>query len=122
MASVRAEPHARYVDLSHTIEHGMITEEFSAEAARFLSGELTGTQVYELWDGALVDDMLTEEGNCFARAYFDFETGQYLKDYDELLSRGLPTMYHVQDTRENYEHPKQRINERYEAWKKGQHP
>jgi hypothetical protein len=102
------------------IEHEMISEEFTLEPARFRSGELTGTQVYELGDGVLVDDMLTDEGNRFTRAYFDFKTGQYMKDYDEILSRGLPTQYHVKDTKDNYERIKQRINQRYEVWKKSQ--
>lgn len=102
------------------IDHDMISEEFAPETARFRSGELTGAKVYELWDGVLVDDMLTDEGNRFAQAYFDFETGQYINDYGEILSRGLPTMYHVQDTRANYERLKQRINQRYDVWKKSQ--
>ena len=100
------------------IEHGMISEEFEPETARFHSGELTGTQVYELWDGALVDDMLTEKGNEFAHAYFDFKLGKYLADYGELLGRGLPSHYHVQDNGENYARLKERIDERYADWQR----
>ena len=98
------------------IEHGMISEEFTPETVRFRTGELTGTQVYMLWDGALVDDMLTEEGNEFALAYFDFTHGQYMADYGEVLAFGLPSQYHVQDTHENYARIKKRINQRYSDW------
>jgi hypothetical protein len=103
------------------IEHDMISAEFAAETARFRSGELTGTQVYELWDGALVDDMLTDEGNRFAESYFDFQSGQFLKDYEEVFPNA-PTLYHVEDTRANYERIRDRINQRYEAWKKSPPP
>ncbi len=100
------------------IEHDMISGDFELEAARFRSGELTGTQVYEFWDGALVDDMLTEKGNEFALAYFDFTHGEYLADYSEVLARDLPSQYHVQDTRENYARLKERVDERYADWQR----
>jgi hypothetical protein len=107
--------------VSWLIEHDMISPDFVAETSRFRSSELTGTQVYELWDGALVDDMLTDEGNRFAQSYFDFQSGQFLKDYEEVFP-SAPTLYHVQDTRENYERIRDRINQRYDDWKKSPPP
>jgi hypothetical protein len=69
-------------------------------------------------DGVFADDILNEEGLAFAQAYFEFKTGNYLKDYDKLLSAGLPSMYHVPDTWESYDAIKPQIDKRYRAWQK----
>src|SRR6185436_6550610 len=71
-------------------------------------------------DGVFMEDMLSEEGNGFAQYYFDFERGQYLRDYGELLAKGLPTMYHVADSWANYERLKARIDKRYREWERVQ--
>ena len=77
---------------------------------------MTGPEVFQSCDGALVDDMLSDEGNAFAQSYFDFERGKFVQDYEELLSARLPTMYHVEDTWANYDTLKKRIDERYSEW------
>lgn len=106
--------------LGWIIEKGLYSDEFAQEAEQielFKQHKITGTKVYEWWDGALVDDMLNEEGNAFAQYYFDFQNGMYLNDYDELLASNLPSLYHVEDSWENYEKIKQRIDQRYKDWK-----
>ncbi len=86
--------------------------------ASFKAREMTGAQVYEYaCDGVLLDEELSEDGNAFAHDYFDFGREQYLKDYDELLARGLPSIYHVEDTWNNYEKIARRISSRYREWK-----
>lgn len=100
------------------IEHSMISEDLLPEAARCCSGELTGTDVYMLWDDVPVDGMLTEEGNTFARAYFDLGHRGYMADYGEVLASGLPSSCHVRDTRENYARIKTCIDERYADWQR----
>ena len=84
---------------------------------KFRTKQLTGPQVYKLWDGCLVSDMLTADGNAFSQAYFDFEKGKYLNDYKELLASKLPSLFHVEDTWDNYRLIAQRIDERYKSWK-----
>jgi hypothetical protein len=93
-------------------------EEMEGYITAFKAREMTGAKVYEECDGALVDDMLNEEGNAFAQAYFDFEKGKYIYDYEELLARGLSSTYHVEDTWENYEIIARRISDRYLEWKR----
>jgi hypothetical protein len=102
------------------VEHNMIKQEFDPNTADFIARRITGPKLYEAGDGCLIDEMLTDEGNRFAMAYFDFEHGKYLADYQELLTKGLPSLYHVADTWDNYDIIKKRIDERYEAWKKQQ--
>jgi hypothetical protein len=68
-------------------------------------------------DGKFIDEYLNRMGNDFAQDYFDFEHGNFLADYEEILGAGLPSTYHVQDTWENFERLKPRIDQRFESWK-----
>lgn len=111
--------------LGWVVERDLLDPEFlkdiggpDGEIEKFKSRQITAPKLFELCDGALVDDMLNEEANAFARSYFDFQTGQYLQDYDRLLSHGLPSMYHVEDTWENYDLIKKQIDKRFAEWKK----
>ncbi len=108
--------------LGWIIDQGLYSEEFEEDSAEqidaFKRRGVTGPQIYGYHDGVLIDDMLSDEGNRFARHYFEFETGQYLVDYEELLARGLPSTYHVADTWDNYDKIADRINERYVEWRR----
>lgn len=70
-------------------------------------------------DGKFTDEDLNEEGNAFAEAYFDFEKGQYISDYDETLTRDLPSTYHVADTWENFDQLRPALDRRFREWKTG---
>ena len=104
------------------LEAQLLSEEFTRETkellTEFLARRLTGPQVFEACDGCLVDDMLSAAGNAFTTAYFDFEKGRFLADYEAALAANLPTMYHVTDSWENFEKLKQILNRRFAEWKK----
>ena len=108
--------------LGWVIDHNLFSEEFAEETgdliAAFKSRRVTGREIYEHWDGALVDDMLSDRGNEFARYYYNFDKGDFLNDYDEVLGADLPSLYHVEDTWENYEKMKERIDQRYKDWER----
>jgi hypothetical protein len=112
--------------LGWVIERGLTSAEFAEYAgeqiAAFRARARTGPEVYEWCDGALLDDMLSAEGNAFSEAYFDFSRGRFLADYEELLAEDLPSLYHVADTWENYERLKERLDARYSEWKAGGGP
>jgi len=95
-------------------------EDFGEDIPRLKRREITSPELFSLWDGALVDDMLNEEGNKFTQFYFDFENGQYINDYENNLANDLPSIFHVQDTWENYEKARKFINIRYNQWKSPQ--
>jgi hypothetical protein len=109
------------VFLRWLIEHNMMNDFFVRESngtvEKFRRGEATIHQVYEWWDCCLIDDMLSEEGNAFAMAYFDFDHGKYIHDYIATLQGDLPTEFHVDYTEENYEKMRQVIDRRYAEWK-----
>jgi hypothetical protein len=75
------------------------------------------TGIYEWCDGVLVDDMLSDEGNAFAMAYFDFGSGQYLKDYETYLSKELKSVFAVPNTWDSYDRIAPVIDVRYRQFK-----
>jgi hypothetical protein len=93
-------------------------------ATRFAEHGVTGPQIYDGWDGVLLSEMLTEEGNAFGMAYFDFENGVFITDYERLINSGHlqlhphrpATVFHVLDTWANYEVVRAIFDERYDQW------
>lgn len=76
-----------------------------------------GSFFLEACDGKFTDEDLSEEGNAFAREYFDFEKGQYLRDYELVLGGGLASLYHVADTWENYDRLAPCLDQRLDDWR-----
>jgi hypothetical protein len=54
--------------------------------ARYRRGEIAGPELLKAWDGALLDDMFSDEGLAFASGYLHFRDGAYLADYAGLLA------------------------------------
>ena len=50
--------------------------------------------------------------------YYYYGGGLYRADYDELLMKPLPSIYHVTDSWENYEKLSVRMAMRYQDWRK----
>jgi hypothetical protein len=106
-------------------ERQLLSDEMTEDCPELgsaVAAGLSGTQIYRMMDGVLTSEDLSDEGNAFAAAYFDFEGGMYLSDYHRLLVGDLPTQYHVADTRENYELLRSRIDERFAQWRAGTLP
>ena len=112
--------------LGWVIDSQMYSEEFKQDLDEYIvafrARGMTGPKVFEACDGVLMDDMLSDEGNSFAQDYFVLGRGNYLRDYMELLGKRLPTPYHVQDTWENYDKLKKRIDRRYKDWERKNSP
>ena len=68
------------------------------------------------------DEDLNEEGNDFATFYYEIGGGLYIGDYGETLGANLPSLYHVEDTWENFDKLKPIIDARYVDWKKSKSP
>ena len=102
------------------IEKKLYSEFFEEECAiqiiRFLRREMGCTILSEIWDGHLGSDLFTDEGNMFT--YYYYGGGLYRKDYEVTLAKDLESIYHVEDTWENYDTMSEVITKRYEEWKK----
>jgi hypothetical protein len=108
------------------IERSLMSDVFENEGGEILrafrEGRASIHDVYDWWDRCLVDDMLSAEGNAFAQYYFDFEHGEYLKDYSRVLQGELPTEFHVPYTEGNYRMIRDVIEDRYSAWQQASRP
>ncbi len=68
-------------------------------------------------DGKFTDEDLNELGNRFTAYYFDFQNGQYINEYSSLFGESLPSLYHVEDSWENYIIVSTLLDQRFSAWK-----
>jgi hypothetical protein len=103
------------------IERDLVSDFFREEGKEpleeFRKGLRTIHDVYGSWDEVLAGDMLSDEGNGFAMAYFDFDKGAYLKEYEETLIGGYESTWHIPFTEENYQKMKALLDRRFEEWK-----
>lgn len=90
-------------------------DEASTEIYRFTRREIGCIILAEIWDGALSHELFNDETNLFT--FYYYAGGIFKKDYNEVLVKSHKTIYHVDDTWENYNILKKRMNERFEEWK-----
>ncbi len=106
--------------LGWIIDNELYSEYFEEEAFteiyRFRRREISCTILSEIWDGYLGYELFSHNGNLFT--YYYYGSGIYNKDYLSALANDLPSIYHVQDTWDNYEKVCLKISERHEEWKK----
>ena len=114
--------HHTAVFLRWLIENRLMSDFFEEEQKedlnKFRIGKISILEIYSWWDGCLVDDMLSKEGNAFALYYFDFKQGRYIHDYIAALKGSLPTEFHVKYTNENYQIMQKTIDRKDKEWKK----
>jgi hypothetical protein len=98
-------------------------EEAAEELQQLRQREITPVEFFvRCCDEKLTDEDFNEEGNAFARSYFSPKGGTYgpyLDDYARTLAAGLPTVYHVADTWDNFDKLAPVIDRRFERWRRG---
>ena len=106
--------------LGWIIETELYSEYFEEEASnqifRFKRREISCTILSEIWDGYLGHELFNRQGNMFT--YYYYGGGLFRNDYETILGKSLPSFYHVNDSWENYEIIKTRIDTRLSDWKK----
>ena len=108
--------------LAWLIEHDLQSDGFDLEYGEAVtairSGERTGPQVFEDdCSGVLDEELLSDEANAFLQWYLNDETtASFWKDYQDVLTRELPSFFHVEDNRENYDLLAKRLSARYAEW------
>lgn len=107
------------------IDNNLIEDDFRKENLKginlLLSRQINPSQFYEDYlDGVFNADGLTQEGVKFTSDYFDFEKGEYAKDYLATLdpNDSLPTIFHIADTWNNYDKLKTTIQTNFIQWKR----
>ena len=108
--------------LGWAIERGfagsLLVEDFAEELAQFRARKITGPRFLQITDGVLDDQMLSEEGDHFTAAYYEDSDDGYFFDYPAMFPEAQ-SIYHVEDTFENFTKIKKMLDMRYEAWKVG---
>jgi len=104
------------------IKNDLVGKQSRKEDARDIElvkrDEMTGAQFYrQNWDGVLSSKELSDEADAYAREYLNIENDIYTADFTNILADGLPTIYHVEDSTENYLMIEPTITKRYEEWK-----
>ncbi len=77
--------------------------------------KITGRDfLFEFCQGKIDDNDLNELACKFTEYYY--LTGMYLEDYTRLLGNKYQSIYHVEDTWENYKLIEEELNLRYREW------
>jgi hypothetical protein len=66
-------------------------------------------------DEKFFDRLLNPEGKAFTDAYY--ETDEYVNDYANVLGGDLPTLYHVEDSWDNFDKLAPVLDERLATWR-----
>jgi hypothetical protein len=79
------------------------------------SRKMTGREfLFKECDEKFWEEDLNETGNAFAKSYY--VSNQYITDYEHVLGENVETLYHVQDTWENFDRIKAVIDIKYKKW------
>lgn len=74
-------------------------------------------------DGKFTDEDLTDDGNAFTQAYFDFDEGNYLDDYEAAVGQGTPPgpqgLYYVEDSWDTFDRLAPVLDRRFDEWRAG---
>ena len=92
-------------------------QESSAELERLRAREITGSEfLFAACDERFWEDDLNDEGNAFAEEYY--RSYRYLDDYSASLGSGLESLYHVEDSWENFDRLKPVLDRRLAHWRR----
>jgi len=104
--------------LAWAILHDLVSDELRADAAEDLTAvrerQMTGrTFLFKHLDGVLTEDDFNEQGNAFARHYYN----KYMGEFDRIVRKQFPTAYHIGDLWKNYDAIAKIIDKRYAEWR-----
>jgi hypothetical protein len=66
-------------------------------------------------DEKFFPELLNKEGKAFTHDYY--ESNDYINDYDTTLGGDLESLYHVEDTWDNYDKIAPVLDQRLQAWR-----
>ena len=74
-------------------------------------------RLLEVWDGILVDDMLSDEANDFTRQYYSMEMSERTYNIDYANVFGDENIYRVEPSWDNYDKLKPVLDDRFNEWR-----
>lgn len=107
--------------IMNNLEGDFHREESAASLAAVRARQMTGRQfLFKECDERFWDEDLNAEGNAFAKVYYDVADAngcRYLEDYERILLTDLPTLYHAEDSWQNFDKISPVISQRFNEWK-----
>jgi hypothetical protein len=101
--------------VNHRLESSQLAQQFPEQLDAIRTRRQSGREfLARLRDGQLSDGDLGEEGNAFTLFYYDSDN--YFKDYAGTLVGALPSLYHVDDSWENYDRMAAVIDSHFAEW------
>lgn len=91
-------------------------EELEAVRNRTMSGR---DFLINMCDEKFIDTDLNEEGLAFTEYYYN-GNNLYFSDYEKALAKDLPSLYHVENTWDNYDRIAPVISATYQKWQTSQ--
>lgn len=104
--------------INHRLEGEFHQEESTEALEQVRKREITGrTFLIDMCDEKFWEEDLSKEGLAFTNFYYEDNEGGYFSDYQKILSADLPTIYHAEDSWENYDRIAPAITAAYQRWK-----
>lgn len=106
--------------ISRGLEGEFLRVECGEALRAVVERRMTGREfLFRECDEKLVEEMLNDEANAFARSYYESDgpTG-YLADYGELVGAGLASLYHAADSWTNFDRVAPIIDRRFAEWRR----
>ena len=105
--------------LTWLVDNGLVSEFLKEESSNIVEATIDRSvspiALLEYWDGKLVSDMLSKQGNAFVKSYYkDQENGYFLNYMSEFSELGN---YKVKPNWKNYNRIQPVINQRFEEWR-----
>lgn len=97
-------------DLGGELHVEEFPEEFSALRKRSVT---PGQYFIQSCDEKFTDEDLNDEGNSFTQSYYD---ESYINDYIDAVVADLASVYHAEDSWDNFDRLKPIIDKRYQEW------
>ncbi len=102
--------------INNNLEGQLHREESQQSLKAVRNREITGREFLEKeCDEKFWEEDLNEDGNAFAKYYY--ESDIYFSDYEVTLIENLPTLYHIENSWENYDKIAPIISSSYREWK-----
>ncbi|HEX9961980.1 MAG TPA: hypothetical protein VGB00_13680 [Pyrinomonadaceae bacterium] len=102
--------------INNNLQGELHTEESAQALQDVRNRKITGRDfLVAECDEKFWEEDLNEEGLAFTEYYY---REKYIPDYEEALAENLPSVYHVEDTWENYDKIAPVIDKRFGDWKK----
>jgi hypothetical protein len=92
-------------------------QESADELRKLREREITGCQfLFTVCDEKFWEEDLNAEGNAFAQDYY--ASDEYFDDYSKILGDRCETLYHVEDSWENFDRLRPLLDQRLDNWRK----